>query len=44
MDEEERFLEVNFSSIKLNLNAARSLLQTSSEEVNIDDDASTQPP
>ena len=40
----ENFLEVNFSSIKLNLvAAANSLLQTSSEDVNVEDDASTQP-
>ena len=40
----ENFPKVDFSSIKLNLNAATSsLLQTSSEDVNIEDDASTQP-
>ena len=44
MDADECFLEVDFSSIKLNLSAVRSLIQTSSEDVNIDDDASTQPP
>ena len=45
MDAIENFPEVDFSSIKLNLNAATSsLLQTSSEDVNIEDDASTQPP
>ena len=45
MDAVENFPEVDFSSIKLNLNAATSsLLQTSSEDVNIEDDASTQPP
>ena len=44
MDAVENFPEVDFSSIKLNLNAATSsLLQTSSEDVNIEDDASTQP-
>ena len=45
MDAIENFPEVDFNSIKLNLNAATSsLLQTSSEDVNIEDDASTQPP
>ncbi|XP_050292478.1 uncharacterized protein LOC126733284 [Quercus robur] len=45
MDAVENFPEVDFNSIKLNLNAATSsLLQTSSEDVNIEDDASTQPP
>ena len=44
LDTVENFPEVDFSSIKLNLNAATSsLLQTSSEDVNIEDDASTQP-
>ena len=43
-DAMENFLEVNFSSIKLNFAAvASSLLQTSSEDVNVEDDASTQP-
>ena len=38
----ENFPEVDFSSIKLNLaTAASSLLQTSSENVNVEDDAST---
>ena len=41
----ENFPEVDFSSIKLNLAVvANSLLQTSSEDVNVEDDASTQPP
>ena len=41
----ENFPEVDFGSIKLNLAAATSsLLQTSSEDVNVEDDASTQPP
>ena len=41
----ENFPEVDFSSIKLNLaTATSSLLQTSSEDVNVEDDASTQPP
>ena len=41
----ENFLEVDFSFIKLNLAATTSsLLQTSSEDVNVEDDASTQPP
>ena len=45
MDAVENFPKVDFSSIKLNLNAATSsLLQTNSEDVNIEDDASTQPP
>ena len=43
-DAMENFLEVNFSSIKLNLvAAANSLLQTSSEDVNVEDNATTQP-
>ena len=44
MDAEERFLEVDFSSIKINIGAASSLLQMSSEDINIKGDASTQPP
>ena len=45
MDAIENFPEVNFSSIKLNLTAATSsLLQTGSDNVNVEDDASTQPP
>ena len=44
LDVVENFPEVDFSSIKLNLNAvSSSLLQTSSEDVNVKDDASTQP-
>ena len=43
MDVIERFLEVDFSSIKLNLGAASSLLQMSSKDVNIEDDATIQP-
>ena len=39
MDTEEHFLEVDFSSIKLNTGAASSLLQTSSEDVKIENDA-----
>ena len=41
----ENFLEVDFSSIKLNLGgiATSSFLQTSSEDINIEDDATTQP-
>ena len=40
----EDFPEVDFSSIKLNLIAATSsLLQTSSEDVNVEDDATTLP-
>ena len=37
------FPGVDFSSIKLNIGAASSLLQTSSEDMNIEDDATTQP-
>ena len=41
----ENFIEVEFSSIKLTLIAATSsLLQTSSEDVNVEDDATTLPP
>ena len=43
MDAEERFLKVDFSSIKLNISAASSLLQTSFEDVNINDNATTHP-
>ena len=43
MDAEECFPEVDFSSIKLNIGVASSLLQTSSEDVNIEDGATTQP-
>ena len=44
MDAMENFPEVDFSSIKLNLAAATSsLLQTSSEDGNVEDDATTQP-
>ena len=45
MDAMENFPEVDFSSIKLNLAsvATSSLLQTSSEDINIEDDATTQP-
>ena len=39
----EHFLEVDFSSIKLKVATGSSLLQTSSKDVNIEDDASTQP-
>ena len=41
MDMMEHFLEVDFSPIKLNIGVASSLLQTSSEDVNIEDDATT---
>ena len=46
MDAVENFLEIDFSSIKLNLGGAAtsSLLQTSLENINIEDDATTQPP
>ena len=43
LDTVERFHEVDFSSIKLNISAASSLLQMSSKDVNIKDDATTQP-
>ena len=44
MDAMEKFPEVDFSSIKLNLaTATSSLLQTSSKDVNVEDDATTQP-
>ena len=44
MDVVENFPEVDFSSIKLNLAVATSsLLQTSSKDVNVEDDATTQP-
>ena len=44
-DAMENFTEVDFSTIKLNLAAATSsLLQTSFEDINVEDDASTQPP
>ena len=44
MDVMENFPEVDFSSIKLNLGAATSsLLQTSSEDINIEDDATILP-
>ena len=44
MDVMENFPNLDFSSIKLNLGgaASSSLLQTSSEDVNIEDDATTQ--
>ena len=45
LDTAENFPNLDFSTIKLNLGAATSsLLQTSSEDVNIEDDASTLPP
>ena len=44
MDAIENFPEVDFSSIKLNLIvAASSLIQISSEDINIEDDVTTQP-
>ena len=45
MDAMESFPEVKFSSIKLNLVSATtsSLLQRSSKDINIEDDATTQP-
>ena len=44
VDAMENFPKVDFSSIKLNLGAASSFLQMSSKDVNIEDDATTQPP
>ena len=45
LDAAENFPNLDFSTIKLNLGVATSsLLQTSSEDVNIEDDASTLPP
>ena len=45
LDTAENFLNLNFSTIKLNLGVVTSsLLQTSSEDVNVEDDASTLPP
>ena len=43
MDAMENFPKVDFSSIKLNWCVASSLLQTSSEDMNIENDATTQP-
>ena len=42
MEIKDHFPEVDFSSIKLNIGVTSSLLQTSSEDVNIEDDATTQ--
>ena len=45
LDAAENFPNLDFSAIKLNLGVAtNSLLQTSSEDMNIEDDASTLPP
>ena len=45
LDTTKNFPNLDFNSIKLNLGAAtNSLIQTSSEDVNIEDDASTLPP
>ena len=45
LDAAENFPNLDFSAIKLNLGAATSSLhQTGSEDVNIEDDASTLPP
>ena len=45
LDATENFPNIDFSVIKLNLGAATSsLFQTSSEDINIEDDASTLPP
>ena len=44
MDVIENFPKVDFSSIKLNLaTAASSLIQTSFEDINVEEDATTQP-
>ena len=44
MDAIENFPEVDFSSIKLNLDiATSSIIQSNFEDVNIEDDATTQP-
>ena len=43
LDLEECFPKVDFNSIKLKIGTASSLLQTSSEDVNIEDDATTRP-
>ena len=43
MDAEECLPDVNFNSIKLNIGVASFLLQMNSEDVNIKDDAITQP-
>ena len=46
MDATKKFPEIDFNSIKLNLSGAAtsSFLQTSSEDINVEDDANTQPP
>ena len=45
LDVAENFPNLDFSTIKLNLGATTSsFLQTSSEDINIEDDASTLPP
>ena len=45
LDAAENFPNLDFNSINLNLgDATSSLIQTSSEDVNIEDDASTLPP
>ena len=43
MDTMENFPGVDFSSTKLNLGVVSSLLHTSSKDVNIEDDSTTQP-
>ena len=43
MDTMKNFPEVDFSSIKINLGVTSSLLQTSSNDVNIEDVATTHP-
>ena len=43
MDAIEHFPGVDFSPIKLRIAAKSSLFQTSSKDINVEDDASTQP-
>ena len=43
MDALELFPEIDFNPIKLHVVTESSLLQMSSEDINVEDDASTQP-
>ena len=43
MDALELFPEIDFNPIKLHVATESSLLQMSSEDINVEDDASTQP-
>ena len=43
MDVLELFPEIDFNPIKLHVATESSLLQMSSEDINVEDDASTQP-